>query len=144
MSLPVILFFPLHLSEYFSLIWFVINLALFIVSVLCYNMPSKVLNLRKMPCIYYIAAFGIIMELACIAQIVTGGIVTLWNCGKASNRKTSTFLNFYQQSNSKNVLHGTQFYSKEHSSVVKKVNNFIEGRWSHSRIHALLLRSVQL
>ena len=84
-------FFPLHLSEYFSLIWFVINLALFIVSVLCYNMPSKVLNLRKMPCIYYIAAFGIIMELACIAQIVTGGIVTLWNCGKASNRKTSTF-----------------------------------------------------
>ena len=119
--------FSLHLSEYFSLVWFVISLALFIVNVLYYNMPSKVLNLRKMPCIYYTAVFGIIMELQLSLEEQSGcGIVA-----KPQTGRRVIYFNFYQQSNSKKVLPWTQFSSKEHTSAVNKVNNFIEERWSH-------------
>lgn len=92
--------FSLHLSECFSLVWFVISLALFIVNVLYYNMPSKVLNLRKMPCIYYTAVFGIIMELQLSLEEQSGcGIVA-----KPQTGRRVIYFNFYQQSNSKKVL----------------------------------------
>ena len=87
------LFFSLRLSEYFSLVCFVINLAFFYCQCSTLQYAYQISQFTK-NAMYLLYSRIWHHKLACIVPVVTGRIVTLWNCGKASNRKTSNFFFF--------------------------------------------------